>query len=35
MKTIGMLVAVEMGAVLSRYGTAETCEPGSGLQSST
>ena len=32
MKTIGMLVAVEMGAVLSRYGTAEKSETRSGFQ---
>lgn len=31
MKTIGMLVAVEMGAVLSRYGTAEKTETRSGF----
>ena len=32
MKTIGMLVAVEMGAVLSRYGTAKKTETRSGFE---
>ena len=32
MKTIGMLVAVEMGAVLSRYGTARAVEKRHGFE---